>query len=158
MVWPGNNVKHLVSIEEQRGLKLEMKYVSPAEFQTTKHIEILYNNFAEYPKYFLQITDAKLINASRRGNELYGIDTRTTLTVKYPNGLEFTFFKGTPNLWRFSSVDTQRSILKILYYCDPSTGRSYVSFVPEHFNMADSAMAWKFCLTDDEYSGLEAEA
>ena len=128
-----------------------MKYLSPSDFKKTKQLEILYNNFSEYPKYFLLITSAKLIDASRRGNELYGIDTCTPWTVQYPNGLESTFFRGTAN-------GLEGSILKILYYYDPSTERQYVSFVPEHINKADHGMAWKFHLTDDEYGGLEDEA
>jgi hypothetical protein len=76
------------------------------------------------PEYFLHVTSgAKLIDASRRGNELYSIDT----------------------------IIRGRS-LRLVKYRDPSTGQVYVCFVEEHFNKADHAMAWKFGLTPSEYS------
>ena len=86
------------------------------------------------PEYFLHVTSgAKLIDASRRGNELYSINT----------------------------VIRGRS-LRILKYRDTSTkvqdtltgewiGKLYICFVPEDYNKADNAMAWKFHLTSREY-------
>ena len=86
------------------------------------------------PEYFLHVTSgAKLIDASRRGNELYSINTiirgRSLRLLKY----------------RDTSTKVQ----------DPLTGewigQPYVCFVPEHFNKADHGMAWKFHLTPREY-------
>ena len=72
--------------------------------------------------------DAKLIDSSKRGNELFEVDL------------------------------FQPSNAKILRYSDPSTGEIYADFVPEEIDSADAAMAWKFYLTEEEYDGLEVEA
>ena len=75
------------------------------------------------PEYFLHVTSgAKLIDASRRGNELYSIDT----------------------------IIRGRS-LRLVKYRDPSTGQPYICFVPNHINKADHGMAWKLRLTPREY-------
>ena len=83
------------------------------------------------PEYFLHVTSgAKLIDASRRGNELYSIDT----------------------------IIHGRS-LRIVKYRDPSTGQLYISFVPPHIKKADHGMAWKQRQTPSEYrrtKGAEA--
>ncbi len=71
----------------------------------------------------------KLIDQSKRGNKLYAIK----------------------NVIR-------KKTIKLLVYKDPSTNRIYVSFVPDHHESADSAMAWKFYLTDQDYSNLTEEA
>ena len=82
------------------------------------------------PEYFLHVTSgAKLIDASRRGNELYSIDT----------------------------IIRGRS-LRLVKYRDPSTGQPYICFVPNHINKADHGMAWKFHLTPREYGGMGDEA
>ena len=82
------------------------------------------------PEYFLHVTSgAELIDASRRGNELYSIDT---------------IIRG--------------KTLKILKYRDRSTQQLYISFVPDEMKKADKAMAWKFQIGDDEYGGLRDEA
>ena len=86
------------------------------------------------PEYFLHVTSgAKLIDASRRGNELYSINTiirgRSLRLLKYR--------------------DTSTKVQDIL--TGEWIGQPYVCFVPEHFNKADHAMAWKFRLTPREY-------
>ena len=71
--------------------------------------------------------DAKLINRSKRGNELFEVDL------------------------------FQPSNAKILRYRDPSTDEIYADLVPTHIYKADEAMASKFHLTEVEYDGLEVE-
>jgi hypothetical protein len=56
------------------------------------------------------------------------------------------------------SGNTSGRILKILCYRDPSTKKTYISFVPGEINKADTAMAWKFHLTRAEYDTLHVEA
>ena len=83
----------------------------------------------EDPDLFLHEIKAKLKKYSKRGNELYEA-----------NGL-------LPN----------KKKLKILKYRDPSTDRIYISFVPEHLNDPDEAMAWKFSITKQQYQNLVDE-
>jgi len=99
--------------------------VTPEEYRRMKAFERSLATVGKSdPEYFLHVTSgAKLIDASRRGNELYSIDT----------------------------IIRGRS-LRLVKYRDPSTGQVYVCFVEEHFNKADHAMAWKFGLTPSEYS------
>jgi len=98
--------------------------VTPEEYRRMQAFERSFNTVGKSdPEYFLHVTSgAKLIDASRRGNELYSIDT----------------------------IIRGRS-LRLVKYRDPSTGQPYTSFVEEHFNKADHAMAWKFGLTPSEY-------
>jgi hypothetical protein len=109
--------------------------VTPEEYRRMQHFERDFVTAGKSdPEYFLHVTSgAELIDASRRGNELYSIDT----------------------------IIHGRS-LRILKYRDPSTkvqdpstgewvGQLYISFVPEHINKADHGMAWKFRLTPGEY-------
>jgi len=98
--------------------------VTPEEYRRLKAFERSFATVGKSdPEYFLHVTSgAKLIDASRRGNELYSIDT----------------------------IIHGRS-LRLVKYRDPSTGQPYISFVEEHFNKADHAMAWKFGLTPSEY-------
>ena len=109
--------------------------VTPEEYRRMQEFERSFVTVGKSdPEYFLHVTSgAKLIDASRRGNELYSIDT----------------------------IIHGRS-LRILKYRDPSTkvqdpttgewlGQLYISFVPEHINKADHGMAWKFRLTPGEY-------
>ena len=109
--------------------------VTPEEYRRMQEFERSFVTVGKSdPEYFLHVTSgAKLIDASRRGNELYSIDT----------------------------IIHGRS-LRILKYRDPSTkvqdptrgewlGQLYISFVPEHINNADHGMAWKFRLTPSEY-------
>ncbi len=84
------------------------------------------------PVTLLEGTGAKLLNRSNRGNELYLI-----------KGL-------------FSQP------AYFLKYVCPSTGRIYISGIDPEFAqenpLADSCMAWKHQLTDEEYAQLEIEA
>ena len=109
--------------------------VTPEEYRRMQEFERSFVTVGKSdPEYFLHVTSgAKLIDASRRGNELYSINT----------------------------IIHGRS-LRILKYRDPSTkvqdpttgewlGQLYISFVPEHINKADHGMAWKFRLTPGEY-------
>ena len=106
--------------------------VTPEEYRRIQQFE---GDFATVgksdPEYFLHVTSgAKLIDASRRGNELYSIDT----------------------------IIHGRS-LRIVKYRDPSTGQLYISFVPPHIKKADHGMAWKQRQTPSEYrrtKGAEA--
>ena len=109
--------------------------VTPEEYRRMQEFERSFVTAGKSdPEYFLHVTSgAQLIDASRRGNELYSINT----------------------------IIHGRS-LRILKYRDPSTkvqdpttgewlGQLYISFVPEHINNADHGMAWKFRLTPGEY-------
>jgi hypothetical protein len=109
--------------------------VTPAEYSRMQAFEKSFATVGKSdPEYFLHVTSgAKLIDASRRGNELYSINTiirgRSLRLLKY----------------RDTSTKVQ----------DPLTGKwigqPYVCFVPEGYNKADHAMAWKFRLTPSEY-------
>jgi len=99
--------------------------VTPEEYRRMQEFERNFTTVGKSdPEYFLHVTSgAKLIDASRRGNELYSIDT----------------------------IIRGRS-LRLVKYRDPSTGQLYISFVPSHINKADHGMAWKFHQTPREYS------
>ena len=105
--------------------------VTPAELRKIQEFEMQFKTLGKSdPEYFLHVTSgAELIDASRRGNELYSIDT---------------IIRG--------------KTLKILKYRDRSTQQLYISFVPDEMKKADKAMAWKFQIGDDEYGGLRDEA
>jgi len=105
--------------------------VSPAEHRRIQEFERGFNTVGKSdPEYYLHVVSgAKLIDASKRGNELYGIDT----------------------------VIHGRT-LKILQYRDPSTNQLYISFVPEEIKKADDGMAWKFRMSRKEYDRLRVEA
>ena len=109
--------------------------VTPEEYRRMQEFERSFATVGKSdPEYFLHVTSgAKLIDASRRGNELYSVDT---------------IIRG--------------KSLRLLKYRDTSTkvqdtltgewiGQPYVCFVPEYYNKADHAMAWKFRLTPREY-------
>ena len=144
------------------------RQVSATEFRKIKHIEILFNQYRRHPEFFLSWI-AKIIDKSKRGNVLYGIDThRDFFPVQYPNGLVSTFPSDAPQPveltypdWIMVFSDLLRygtRMMKILYYRDPSTKKTYISFVPDEINKADDAMAWKFHITRDEYDRLHVEA
>ena len=99
--------------------------VTPEEYRRMQAFERSFATVGKSdPEYFLHVTSgAKLIDASRRGNELYSIDT----------------------------IIRGRS-LRLVKYRDPSTGQAYACFVPSHTNKADHGMAWKLRLTPREYS------
>ena len=106
--------------------------VTPEEYRRMQAFERSFATVGKSdPEYFLHVTSgAKLIDASRRGNELYSIDT----------------------------IIRGRS-LRLVKYRDPSTGQPYICFVPNHINKADHGMAWKLRLTPREYGrtkGYEA--
>ena len=105
--------------------------VTPEEYRRMQAFERSFTTVGKSdPEYFLHVTSgAKLIDASRRGNELYSIDT----------------------------IIRGRS-LRLVKYRDPSTGQPYICFVPNHINKADHGMAWKLRLTPREYSGMGDEA
>ena len=110
--------------------------VTPEEYKRMREFERSFNSLRTKsdPEYFLHVTSgAQLIDASRRGNELYSIDTII-------HGRSFKILK-----YRDPSTKVQ----------DPTTGewvgQLYISFVPEHINKADHGMAWKFRLTPGEY-------
>ena len=98
--------------------------VTPEEYRRMQAFERSFATVGKSdPEYFLHVTSgAKLIDASRRGNELYSIDT----------------------------IIRGRS-LRLVKYRDPSTGQPYICFVPNHINKADHGMAWKLRLTPREY-------
>ena len=98
--------------------------VTPEEYRRMQEFERSFATVGKSdPEYFLHVTSgAKLIDASRRGNELYSIDT----------------------------IIRGRS-LRLVKYRDPSTGQPYICFVPNHINKADHGMAWKLRLTPREY-------
>ena len=125
---------------ERRNRKLSKKLiqmqpnslvVTPAEHRRIQEFERNFNTHGKSdPEYFYHVTlDTELIEASRRGNELYSID----------------------------SIIPGRT-LKILKYKDASTSQPYISFVPNYMEKADEAMAWKFSLSENEYGGLSGEA
>ena len=105
--------------------------VTPEEHRRIQEFEKKFNTVGKSdPEYFFHVTlDTELIDASRRGNELYSID----------------------------SIIPGRT-LKILKYQDTSTSQPYISFVPDYMVKADKAMAWKFSLSGNEYVGLSGEA
>ncbi len=144
------------------------RQVSAAEFRIIKHIETLFNQYRQHPEFFLSWI-AKIIDKSKRGNVLYGIDThRDFFPVQYPNGLVSTFPSDAPQPVELTYPDSIMDfsgllrygtrMMKILYYRDPSTKKTYISFVPDEINKADDAMAWKFHLTRAEYDRLHVEA
>lgn len=73
--------------------------------------------------HILRKTKARIIDRSKRGNELYAME-------KIIKGYTFKYLK----------------------YEDPSTpNKIYGCFVPSEINSADEAMAWKFYITEEEY-------
>ena len=109
--------------------------VTPEEYRRMQEFERSFATVGKSdPEYFLHVTSgAKLIDASRRGNELYSVDTiirgKSLRLLKYR--------------------DTSTKVQDIL--TGEWIGQPYVCFVPEHINKADHAMAWKFRLTPREY-------
>lgn len=80
----------------------------------------------------LQELQPKVLDTSERGNELISV------TIK-------------------DRSDRDQKCKVVRYTC-PSTGRVYVSGVPDNINKADEGMAWKFDLTEEEYEKLQKEA
>ena len=126
--WGSNRREWPIGSAEELGVLR----VTPEEYRRMQAFERSFATVGKSdPEYFLHVTSgAKLIDASRRGNELYSIDT----------------------------IIRGRS-LRLVKYRDPSTGQPYICFVPNHINKADHGMAWKLHLTPREYSrtkGYEA--
>ena len=129
--WDNNRREWPISNTDELGVLR----VTPEEYRRMQAFERSFTTVGKSdPEYFLHVTSgAKLIDASRRGNELYSINTvirgRSLKLLKY----------------RDTSTKVQ----------DPLTGewigQPYVCFVEERFNNADHAMAWKFHLTPSEY-------
>ena len=119
--WGSNRREWPIGSPEELGVLR----VTPEEYRRMQAFERSFTTVGKSdPEYFLHVTSgAKLIDASRRGNELYSIDT----------------------------IIRGRS-LRLVKYRDPSTGQAYICFVPSHINKADHGMAWKFHLTPREYS------
>ena len=126
--WGSNRREWPIGSAEELGVLR----VTPEEYRRMQALERSFTTVGKSdPEYFLHVTSgAKLIDASRRGNELYSIDT----------------------------IIRGRS-LRLVKYRDPSTGQPYICFVPNHINKADHGMAWKLHLTPREYGrtkGYEA--
>ena len=126
--WGSNRREWPIGSPDERGVLR----VTPEEYRRMQAFERSFTTVGKSdPEYFLHVTSgAKLIDASRRGNELYSIDT----------------------------IIRGRS-LRLVKYRDPSTGQPYICFVPNHINKADHGMAWKLHLTPREYGrtkGYEA--
>ncbi len=119
--WGNNRREWPIGSAEELGVLR----VTPEEYRRMQAFERSFATVGKSdPEYFLHVTSgAKLIDASRRGNELYSIDT----------------------------IIRGRS-LRLVKYRDPSTGQPYICFVPNHINKADHGMAWKLRLTPREYS------
>lgn len=119
-----------VGFDSDLWAKIVKKELSCQEILQLRNIEQRCIAFSMYnPELLLAELNAKLINKSKRGNELYGI----------------------PNIIPDRTV-------KYLKYADPSTGRVYVCPVPFEMKKADQAMAWKFQITPAEYKLLKVEA
>jgi len=118
--WGNNRREWPIGSAEELGVLR----VTPEEYRRMQAFERSFATVGKSdPEYFLHVTSgAKLIDASRRGNELYSIDT----------------------------IIRGRS-LRLVKYRDPSTGQPYICFVPNHINKADHGMAWKLRLTPREY-------
>jgi len=93
-----------------------------------KNIE-LRRILVEIAGYEKMLAKAKLVNSSKKGNELFVIP-------KVMNGKD----------------------LHLLRYSCPSTGRVYVKPVPDEFTGADEAQAWSFGWTLEQYLSLDAES
>ena len=126
-----------VSFDEELWTKVTKKTLTAKEILGLSNIEQRYIALDLYGyENLLEELDAKLLDKSDRGNELY------TVAGLLPNGQETKFVK---------------------YQC-PSTGRKYASMVPVRdqsgydMNNADHAMAWKFNLTPEQYKKLKIEA
>jgi uncharacterized protein DUF6745 len=121
---------HGVGFDRNLWSKVIKKELSSKEILQLRNIEQRCIASSMYdPELLLALLEARLINKSERGNELYGI----------------------------SNIIPDR-IVKYLKYTDPSTGRVYVCPVPFEMKKADQAMAWKFQLTPAEYKLLRVEA
>ena len=100
----------------------------------------------------MESLDKKLIDKSSRGNELYRINLGYS-----SNSIQISrrMSEWAPNTEQITGL--------VLKYSCPSTGRIYFSGIPEvddneqRIKSADQAMAWKFGLSEEEYSMLTIE-
>ena len=101
----------------------------------------------------MESLDKKLIDKSSRGNELYRINL----------GYSSNSIWISRRMSEWAPTTEQITGLVLKYSC-PSTGRIYFSGIPEfndneqRIKSADQAMAWKFGLSEEEYSKLTIEA
>jgi len=101
----------------------------------------------------MESLDKKLIDKSSRGNELYRINL----------GYSSNSIQISRRMSEWAPATEQITGLVLKYSC-PSTGRIYFSGIPEfndneqRIKSADQAMAWKFGLSEEEYSRLTIEA
>ena len=101
----------------------------------------------------MESLDKKLIDKSSRANELYRINL----------GYSSNSIWISRRMREWGSTTEQITGLVLKYSC-PSTGRIYFSGIPEvddneqRIKSADQAMAWKFGLSEEEYSRLTIEA
>ncbi len=132
ILWHDNKGKyyiHGVRFSKVLHEKISKRTITPKEILAIKNIEQRYIALKHYG--FDKLIDklpSKLIDKSKRGNELYEIEIDDQLTAKV-----------------------------IKYKC-PSTDRVYLSAVPFEMTKADESMAWKFGISEQEYQGLKVEA
>ena len=120
---------HGVGFEKELWIKIVNDKLTCEEILKLENIEQRYVALMmKGAKNLLTELDAKLIDSSERGNELYIIE----------------------NIIR-------NRTLKLLKYKCPSTGRIYISFVPDEFTDADKSMAWKFQIEPIEYQRIVKE-
>ena len=121
---------HGVQFEKKLWLKITKRTMSVLDVLKIRNIEQRYIALQIYGiEKVLSELDSELIDKSARGNELYKLE-----------GL------------------AAGKTFRLLRYSCPSTSRRYISFVPDYINTADSGMAWKFQITEDEYAQLRIEA
>ncbi len=110
------------------GRKLSAQEVLSHENIEIRRVVMQYYGLEE----LLQELKPKVLNTSERGNELISV------TIK-------------------DRSDRDQKCKVVRYTC-PSTGRVYVSGVPDNITKADEGMAWKFDLTEEEYEKLQKES
>jgi len=119
-----------VHFDEELWKKVIDKKLPVRDILQLKNIEQRYVSLMLYgAENMLKELDAQLISESAKKNQLYSL----------------------------KNIIKNKEI-KMLKYACPSTGRVYVSFVPENFTDADSAMSWKFQIEKHEYELLKMEA
>jgi len=84
--------------------------------------------------------EAKLLDKSEKGNELYSIDTYKVFKVNKDRIME------------------GKEQIKILKYKCTSTGRVYMKFVPYYIDTADNAQAWSHGYSLKGYLGIKNES
>jgi len=120
---------HGVRFSKDLFKKVSKRNITPKEILQIKNIEQRYIALRMYgfEKLFNELPN-KLLDKSKRGNELYDLVIDDNLTAK------------------------------VLKYKCPSTDRVYLSAVPFDMTKADQSMAWKFGMNENEYELLRVEA